>query len=60
MIITTIVLVGAVKDLEHAVENRCCDYLQPDSSHAGGITEMKKIAAICDAHHIPSSVRRTA
>ena len=36
-----------------AVEFRCCDYLQPDSSHAGGITGMKQIAAICDAHHIP-------
>lgn len=36
-----------------AVELRCCDYLQPDSSHAGGLTEMKKIAGICDAHHIP-------
>lgn len=36
-----------------AIELRACDYLQPDSSHAGGITEMKKIAGICDAHHIP-------
>ncbi|MBQ9741746.1 MAG: mandelate racemase/muconate lactonizing enzyme family protein, partial [Kiritimatiellae bacterium] len=36
-----------------AVELRACDYLQPDSSHAGGLTGMKQIAAICDAHHIP-------
>mgnify|MGYP003307892415 CR=1 FL=1 len=36
-----------------AIELRACDYLQPDSSHAGGITAMKQIAAICDAHHIP-------
>ena len=36
-----------------AIELRCCDYLQPDSSHAGGITAMKGIAAICDAHHVP-------
>ena len=41
-----------------AIELRCCDYLQPDSSHAGGITEMKKIAAICDAHHIPFCAHR--
>ena len=36
-----------------AIELRACDYLQPDSSHAGGLTEMKKIAGLCDAHHIP-------
>ena len=36
-----------------AIELRACDYLQPDSSHAGGITGMKQIAGMCDAHHIP-------
>jgi galactonate dehydratase len=36
-----------------AIELRAMDYLQPDSSHAGGITGMKQIAALCDAHHIP-------
>ena len=36
-----------------AIELRCCDYLQPDSSHAGGITAMKEIAGLCGAHHIP-------
>ena len=36
-----------------AIELNCCDYLQPDASHAGGITAMKGIAAICDAHHVP-------
>jgi galactonate dehydratase len=36
-----------------AVELRAVDYLQPDSSHAGGITGMKQIASICDAHHVP-------
>jgi galactonate dehydratase len=36
-----------------AIELRAMDYLQPDSSHAGGITGMKQIAALCDAHHTP-------
>ena len=36
-----------------AIELRACDYLQPDASHAGGLTEMKKIAGLCDAHHVP-------
>ena len=39
--------------IRSAIELRAADYLQPDSSHAGGITEMKKIAALCEAHHIP-------
>jgi galactonate dehydratase len=41
------------QQIMEAVEGEVCDYLQPDSSHAGGITEMKKIAGICDARHIP-------
>ena len=32
---------------------RACDYIQPDVSHAGGIMELKKIAAIAEAHYIP-------
>jgi galactonate dehydratase len=43
----------STQQIMDAIELRSCDYLQPDSSHAGGITEMKKIAGICDAHHIP-------
>ena len=31
----------------------CADFWQPDVSHAGGIMEVKKIAAIAEAHHIP-------
>ncbi|MBO7653710.1 MAG: mandelate racemase/muconate lactonizing enzyme family protein, partial [Kiritimatiellae bacterium] len=42
-----------VQQVLDAVELRACDYLQPDASHAGGITAMKKIAAICEARHIP-------
>ncbi|NLM78594.1 MAG: galactonate dehydratase [Ruminococcaceae bacterium] len=29
------------------------DYIQPDVSHAGGMMEMKKIAAMAEAHYIP-------
>ncbi len=42
-----------IQAIRSAIELRAADYLQPDPSHAGGITEMKKIAALCEAHHIP-------
>lgn len=32
---------------------RAADYIQPDISHAGGIMEVKKIAAIAEAYYIP-------
>lgn len=32
---------------------RAADYVQPDVSHAGGIMELKKIAAIAEANYIP-------
>ena len=35
------------------LEARAADYIQPDVSHAGGITELKKIAALAETHHIP-------
>lgn len=31
----------------------CADYIQPDVSHAGGIAEVRKIAAMAEAYHIP-------
>ena len=31
----------------------CADYWQPDISHAGGIMEVRKIAAMAESHHIP-------
>ncbi len=34
-------------------ESRACDYIQPDISHAGGIMELKKLAAIAEAKYIP-------
>ncbi len=35
------------------LEARAADFIQPDLSHAGGITEVRKIAAIAESHHIP-------
>lgn len=35
------------------LESRACDYVQPDVSHAGGITELRNIAVLADSHHIP-------
>lgn len=32
---------------------RAADYIQPDISHAGGIMELKKIAATAEANYIP-------
>lgn len=34
-------------------ETRAADYIQPDVSHAGGIMELKKIAAMAEAYYIP-------
>lgn len=31
----------------------CADFWQPDISHAGGIMEVRKIAAMAEAHYIP-------
>ena len=35
------------------LELQAADYIQPDVSHAGGITELKKIAAMAEAHYVP-------
>lgn len=34
-------------------EQKAVDFIQPDVSHAGGIMELKKIAAMAEAYHIP-------
>lgn len=34
------------------INARCADFLQPDVSHAGGIMEIKKIAAMAEARHV--------
>lgn len=35
------------------LEARAADFVQPDVSHAGGITELRKIAALAETHHVP-------
>lgn len=34
-------------------ELRAADFVQPDVSHAGGLAETKKIAAMAEAYHLP-------
>ena len=40
-------------DYNDLFRTRAADYIQPDVSHAGGILELKKIAAAAEAHYIP-------
>jgi galactonate dehydratase len=35
------------------LQNRCIDVLQPDVAHTGGITQMRKIATLAEAYHVP-------
>lgn len=42
-----------MKDFRELFEKRAADYIQPDVSHAGGIMELKKIAALADTYYIP-------
>jgi galactonate dehydratase len=35
------------------LQERCIDVLQPDVAHTGGITQMKKIAVLAEAYHVP-------
>ncbi|POG54324.1 galactonate dehydratase [Haloferax marisrubri] len=37
-------------DYKHVFEDQSVDIIQPDLSHAGGITEVKKIAAMAEAY----------
>ena len=37
------------------LENRLADYVMPDVTWTGGITELKKISALCEAYYIPVS-----
>lgn len=38
--------------LRELIEHELVDVVQPDTGRAGGITQMKKIAAMAEAHHI--------
>ena len=35
------------------LHERCIDVLQPDVAHCGGITQMRKIAVLAEAYHVP-------
>jgi galactonate dehydratase len=37
------------------LENELADYIMPDVTWAGGISELKKIATLCEAYYIPVS-----
>jgi galactonate dehydratase len=42
------------------LHNRCLDILQPDCCHTGGITQMRKIAALAETYHVPLAPHCTA
>lgn len=42
-----------LRQFKDLFEMRAADYIQPDVSHAGGIMELKKIAAAADSYYIP-------
>jgi galactonate dehydratase len=42
------------------LHERCLDIIQPDCCHTGGITQMKKIAALAEAYHVPLAPHCTA
>jgi galactonate dehydratase len=42
-------------DFVPILENKLADFVMPDVTWAGGITELKKISALCEAYYIPVS-----
>lgn len=42
-------------DFVGVLERRLADYIMPDVTWTGGITELKKISALCEAYYIPVS-----
>jgi galactonate dehydratase len=42
------------------LHERCIDILQPDCCHTGGISQMKKIAALAEAYFVPLAPHCTA
>lgn len=42
-----------MKSYRELFEKQAVDYIQPDVSHAGGIMELKKIAAVAESYYIP-------
>jgi galactonate dehydratase len=41
------------------LHNGCIDILQPDVGHTGGISQVKKIAALAEAYHVPLAPHNT-
>jgi galactonate dehydratase len=42
-------------DFVPVLENKLADYIMPDVTWTGGISELKKISALCEAYYIPVS-----
>ncbi|MBZ6078286.1 mandelate racemase/muconate lactonizing enzyme family protein [Microvirga puerhi] len=42
-------------DFVPILENKLADYIMPDVTWTGGITELKKVSALCEAYYIPVS-----
>ena len=42
-------------DFVPILENKLADYIMPDVTWTGGITELKKISSLCEAYYIPVS-----
>jgi galactonate dehydratase len=42
------------------LHERCIDILQPDCCHTGGISQMRKIAALAEAYYVPLAPHCTA
>lgn len=41
------------------LQNGCIDILQPDVGHTGGISQVKKIATLAEAYHVPLAPHNT-
>ncbi len=46
-------------DMIGYLQNGCIDILQPDVGQTGGITQMKKIAVLAEAYHVPLAPHNT-
>src|SRR5262249_853291 len=42
------------------LQHGCLDILQPDCCHSGGISQLRKIAALAEAYHVPLAPHCTA
>ena len=40
-------------EVREILEAQVIDILQPDCGHGGGISQMRKVAALAEAHHVP-------